>query len=196
MSETPRTIDPRPAAAQEWWADLQDQRNGNLNPRADRAARARLRRGDPDRALTEEAVLALYRRLAPEGAHGFSESRMKLAVRLALVLVHIREDVNRDDQGNRKSFARQLGRAAFDEPKSARLSPLRFQRLLNARQEDEIVQEFRRAVDLAGNKANVEDLAGLLLHWEGEKTRARFAFDYFAAGSAAQKADAASALPA
>lgn len=196
MSEAPRTTDPRPAVALDWWADLQDQRNGKPNQRADRASRARLRRSDRDRALTEEAVLALYHRLAPEGARGFSEPRMDLACRLALVLVHVREDVGRDDQGNRKSFARQLGRATFDDQESAPLSPLRFQRLLAARDEDDIVQEFRRAVDLAGNKVNVENLAGLLLHWESEKTRARFAFDYFGAGTAAPKADAAPVLSA
>src|ERR1700735_1481223 len=116
---------------------------------------------------------------------------MDLALRLALVLVHVREDVSTDDNGIRKSFARQLGRANFSDPiEEARLKPLRFQRLLAAPDETEIVQGFRRAVDLAGNKANVRDLAGLLLNWKSEKTRARFAFDYFAAGNAAPKTDA------
>ena len=193
MSETSQREAPKPAdVARTWWAELQDyHQDGSRNLRADRAVRARLRRADRDKALTEEAVLALYRRLTPEGESGFREWRMDLALRLALVLVHVREDVSTDDNGIRKSFARQLGRANFSDPiEEARLKPLRFQRLLAARDETEIVQGFRRAVDLAGNKANVRDLAGLLLNWKSEKTRARFAFDYFAAGNAAPKTDA------
>jgi len=177
--------------ARRWWQDLQDYKDGKPNPRADRASRARLRRADRQTAVAEEAVMALYRRLVGEAAHGFSPLELNRAVRLALVLVHVRQDEIADEHGNRKSFARQLGRTGFDDPpETARLHPLRFQRLLAARSDEEIIQEFRRAVDLAGNTANVGDLARLLIYWESEKTRIRFAFDYYAAGIATPKVNA------
>jgi CRISPR system Cascade subunit CasB len=196
MSETSPPPISRSEQARRWWQDLQDYKDGKPNPRADRASRARLRRADQGAAVAEEAVMALYRRLGGEEARGFSEPRLKRALRLALVLVHVRQDESADEQGNRKSFARQLGRASFEDAESARLHPLRFQRLLAARGDEEVVQEFRRAVDLAGNKANVRDLAAMLLDWEREETRIRFAFDYYAAGTAAPKADAEPALSA
>jgi hypothetical protein len=54
---------------------------------------------------------------------------------------------------------------------------------------DEITLQFRRAVDLAGGKVNVRDLSNILFYWDDEKTRARLAFDYFAAASAAREAE-------
>ena len=69
------------------------------------------------------------------------------------------------------------------------LKPLRFKRLLLAESEEEIIRQFRRAVDLAGDVANVLDLARLLLDWtdpdRSEKTRTRLAFNYFGARTAA-----------
>jgi CRISPR system Cascade subunit CasB len=165
-----------------WWQGLQDTReDGTPNPSADRGSRARLRRADRESAMTEEAVLDLYRRLAP-GTTGFDAMRMRLSVRLALVLVHVRPH---GAAGKPKRFAEQLGRSSYSAPiEDAAMKPLRFRRLLAARDEDEIVREFRRALDLVGNKADVRDLTRLLLRWERDKTRTRFAFDYFAGGSA------------
>ena len=183
MSEDLQQSDRRPSIVADWWADLQDMKEGHPNPRADRASRARLRRADPAAAMIEESVLTLYRRLDP-GAAGFSEKRVRLAVRLALVLAHVRDDETDRENGQPKRFSRRLGRGSFgDKIEEAVLKPIRFQRLLAARDEDDIIREFRRAVDLAGNTANVRDLARLLINWEREETRTRFAFDYFAAGS-------------
>jgi CRISPR system Cascade subunit CasB len=197
MNDTSPPQISRSEQAKRWWQDLQDYRDGKPNPRADRASRARLRRADAVAAVAEEAVMALYRRLGGEDGSGFDHGRLKSALRLALVLVHVRQDEAADQHGDRKSFARQIGRESFgDKAESARLHPLRFQRLLAARSDEEIIQEFRRAVDIAGNKANVRDLAGLLLHWDLEETRTRFAFDYYAAGIAAPKVDAEPALSA
>ncbi|WP_037242407.1 type I-E CRISPR-associated protein Cse2/CasB, partial [Rhodomicrobium udaipurense] len=46
---------------------------------------------------------------------------------------------------------------------------------------------FRRLVALKGGKANVANLADLILNWHSEKTRMRFAFDYWQAGDAAPR---------
>lgn len=191
MSETTKT---RADAAAAWWRGLQDLRaNGEPNPFADRRARAVLRRADPVGALEEESVLALHRRLwgAPSTLRPWQFER---TLRVALVLVHVRREDKAREGFAVRSFARALGRQNFDDPVAA-LSPLRFRRLLAARDVDEIVREFRRAVDVVGNVANVRDLAGVLLGWEEDRVRTRFAFDYFAAGQTVEDV-AASGEPA
>jgi CRISPR system Cascade subunit CasB len=168
---------PGPAdLALHWWRDLQDtRRDGSPNPRGDRAALARLRRAEPVDALTDEAVMDLYRRMF---GPAFVAAKMKLAVRLALVLAHVREN-------GKLRFGEALGEGGDNAP----LKPLRFKRLLLAESEEEIIRQFRRAVDLAGDVANVLDLARLLLDWtdpdRSEKTRTRLAFNYFGARTAA-----------
>lgn len=169
MSET----EWKPGAADKalyWWRDLQDMRDGKVNLLADRAARARLRRASREDALSDEAVTALYRRI---WGNAFVPNRMDLAVRLALVLAHVR----RED-------TRHAGEALGDGGENAVLKPLRFKRLLQAEDSEDIIREFRRAVDLLGNTANVRNLAGLLLNWGDEPTRTRFAFEYFGAKAA------------
>lgn len=194
MRERPEEEIDRVAAAIAWWRGIQDQRgDGSPNPRADRASRARLRRAAIEDAVTEEAVLDLYRLLSGPQA-GFDPQRLRLAARLALVLAHVREEETELDNDRPKRFARRIGRAAFDDPiEEARLKPIRFRRLLAARDEEDIVREFRRAVHLAGRTANIGDLARLLLTWERDGTRTRFAFDYFAAGRDPSKREAQAA---
>lgn len=167
-----------------WWRDLQDTRSdGSPNPRADRRARAVLRRTTPLEALEEESVFVLHRRLWP-GTAELRQRQIELTLRVALVLAHARSDDEIRVNGRRRSFARTIGRPSFDSPEGAALSPLRFRRLLAAREPDEIVREFRRAVDIAGGAVNVSDLAAVLLGWERDEVRTRFAFDYFSAGQA------------
>jgi CRISPR system Cascade subunit CasB len=158
-----------------WWWDLQDlQKDGKTpNWKADRAARARLRRADPNDVFMDEAVVDLYRRLYGAGAP-FDEKKMSLALRLALVLAHIRKDQKGD-------FAAALGEGG----EQAKLKPLRFKKLLQADENAEIIRGFRRAIALLDKAADVERLANTLLFWEREDTRTRFAFSYFGAGAAA-----------
>lgn len=153
-----------------WWRDLQDsRRDGSPNPKADRAALARLRRAEPSDALTDEAVMDLYRQMF---GPAFKSDDMQLAVRLALVLAHVRTEA-------KASFGEALGEGGDAAP----LKPLRFKRLLQADSSDEVIRQFRRAVDLVGNAANVRDLARLLIGWtdpaKSADTRTRFAFAYF-----------------
>jgi CRISPR system Cascade subunit CasB len=163
-----------------WWRDLQDMRDGKVNPLADRAARARLRRATRGDAVSDEATLALYRRL---WGVAYSPENMERAVRLALVLAHVRVEDN----------SRRFGEALGDGGENAVLKPLRFKRLLQAEDSEDIIREFRRAVDLLGNAANVRDLARHLLNWSEEQTRTRFAFEYFGAKAAIPEPQIASA---
>lgn len=169
--------------AADWWRDLQDLTpSGARNPKADRAARARLRRATPQTAFTDEAVQVLYRRL---WGHGFRKWRMDATIRVALVLAQLRADETEWVRGHLRLFGEAIGRAAIGDPDSAPLKPLRFRRLLQADEEEDIIRQFRRALDIAGNKANVEDLARLLLGWAAEgwkdEIRAGLAFAYFGA---------------
>lgn len=167
--------------AARWWRDLQDQTtDGQPNRFADRAARARLRRADGPLTAADPAVLRLYRLL---GGEAWNDRRMATAVRLALVLGHVREETRGAEGGFVPSFARALGPSSFGG-EDAVLKPLRLRALLAAREEADVVRRFRRAVALAGGRANVRDLARVLILWDRDATRTRFAFDYFGAGAA------------
>lgn len=143
--------------AYEWWRGLQD----------NRAARARFSRASVGDALAEEAAHALYRALG-------GRWRLPRAAALAIVLAKVRE------HDGRQSFGRQIGRPTFEQKDEARLKPLRFKRLLAARDDEDLARAFRRAVLILDRTANVRDLAWLVLTWDDERTRARFTFDYYA----------------
>jgi CRISPR system Cascade subunit CasB len=137
---------------------------------ADRAGLARLRRLSVMAALSEEPVLRLFRML------GLRDSaRLDRVATLACILAHVRDDTQ-------IRFGRQIGRARFGDADTAALKPLRFQRLLAASTEEEIATSFRRAVSLLGGKANVADLAAIILSFGNEKTKRRLIFDYYATG--------------
>ena len=174
----------RAGRALDWWRALQDTTaDGTPNPRADRAVRARLRRAEPGDpfAAAEPAVLDLHTRLW--GASWSGERTLRLTLRLALVLAHVREEAAAGADSRAERFARALGPSRLEEDDGV-LKALRFRALLGAHEEEDVVRRFRRAVELAGRRANVRDLARVLLDWEHGATRTRFAFDYFAAGAA------------
>lgn len=171
----------RAEAALVWWADLQDG-----GPRADRRTRAVLRRTDAEGAIEEESVVTLYRALVrataipdaagrtPPLSEADKRRLLTLAVRLALVLVHVREN------DRRAKLARKLGKSEA-KADDATLSATRLRTLLEARTPEEIVRGFRRAVALAGHAVDVADLARLLLGWESDRVRTEFVFAFFAA---------------
>lgn len=171
---------PQTTAAQDWWRDL-DAR--------DRAGRARLKRADLDGAMIDEATLRLFRRLGRRTPRDLS----RIAA-LAAVLAAVR-----DDTGRGTPFARQIGfsRLPADPQKpeadnKPALSMLRFKRLMSAGDDADLARQFRRAVDLLGGKANVEDIKRVVLGWHRPETRHGFAFDYFNAGDGAPLRDTAS----
>ena len=172
------------AAAWSWWNSLQprETENGYRHP-GDRAALARLRRcATPMEAAMEPATIDLFRLL------GFppTDTNLRRVAALAAVLAHVREST-------KETLARALGPPQGGKAEEALLKPLRFKRLMGARGPDEILTGFRRAVQLLGGKAKVNDLATLILVWDqdncGDRARVRFAFDYYNAGAYAPEAD-------
>jgi CRISPR system Cascade subunit CasB len=174
------TASRKTTAAQDWWRDLDNR---------DRAGRARLKRADLDGAMIDEATLRLFRRLGRRTPRDLS----RIAA-LAAVLAAVREDTGRGTP-----FARQVGFSKMPaDPQKPEvdnkpaLSVLRFRRLMSATDDADLARQFRRAVDLLGGKANVEDIERVMLRWHRPEIRRGFAFDYFGAGIAAPLRDTAS----
>ena len=168
MSDQSEKANTPAARARQWWADL----SGKTDQRKqDRGALAKLRRcRRPVDALTISATFPLMQRLP-----GFNHDRVAA---LAVVLAHIRED----DPG--KKVARAIGRKSLTDEESALLSEGRFRRLLQTQGNEELLTSMVRLVRHMKGIANINDIAGSVLYW-GDETRRRWAFDYYAAGSAA-----------
>ncbi|TVR78665.1 MAG: type I-E CRISPR-associated protein Cse2/CasB [Rhodospirillales bacterium] len=181
----------RARVARDWWRRLQPRRSdstgvpGAGGDRGDPAALARLRRASTvAQAMAEEATLDLFRRLGLTRADADTARLPRVAV-IAMVLAHVRDDREHDGE-RRRSAIQAVGRRTLEDTDSAKMSPLRFRRLLACRDDDDedLAREMRRLVQLAGCAVNVGDLAESLFYWN-ERTRNRWAFDYFGAGFAA-----------
>ena len=158
--------------ARHWWKDMQP--DGN---RPDPAALAMLRRAStPVEALMLPATIRLHDSLQEVGWLG--ESRRKWLGVLAATLAHVRRD--RPDI----RMARLLGPPA---PGAAPiLSPLRFQRLMAAEGEEELMIQFRRIVAIADREANIDDLAKSILEWD-EDRKVRWVFAYWGGSASGQQ---------
>ena len=169
-----------------WWSDLQSRRaDGTRNPTGNPGALAELRRvATSVEAAEHDAAIGLFDRLFP-GRSASDFGRLVRVGTLASILAHVR-DHDKPGDGRWPSVARAVGQQSNGD--SARLSPLRFRRLLAARSDDEILTSFRRLVSLAGRRLNVIDLAESTLEWNddeiGDRRRVRWAFDYYNAGNA------------
>lgn len=180
----------RADAAWKWWSALQPaELNGRCLP-GDRAAIARLKRaGNVLEAASEPATAELYGRL------GFDRPERDLprAALVAAVLAHVRKDVLRKDV-RPMPFAAAIGVPRAGADGSPLVTPLRFKRLVAAREPDEMLIAFRRAVAILGHSANVKNLASVLIAWtdpderRADIARTRFAFDYHGAGEYAPDA--------
>ena len=149
---------------------------------ADSSARARLRRCRNNvEAATEPLALLLARRLgafAP-GAHPNDAER---AIGLARVLACVRTEASEAPLralGWRK-FPGDRAEAGAERP---RLGETRFRRLLTVAGGEEQVVAFRRLVALMDETANVSALANDFWYW-GDRTKQRWAFDYYNARAA------------
>lgn len=173
-------------ASKKWWQSLQAEptKDGRKKLPGNRAALAKLRRAsDPLAAASEPMMIALFQRLSllREGASEKEKiaALSRVAV-LASVLAHVRDD-------SKDKVGRALGPTDMKKPETALLKPLRLARLLAARGDEEIGTQFRRVVALLGGKADVGNLAWLILSWDqdetGDRTRTLFAFDYHDAGA-------------
>lgn len=153
---------------------------------AARATRARLRRAHGwQEAMLEPAAIVLVKRLRARE----HEQRLRMALNLASVLAHVKEDEPK------RPLMWELGYTTTPTDKSKgdppRLAPVRFTRLLRSTPE-ELPLALIRLVRLAGGTANVGELGTVAMRWvhEGsrEAQRRRWAFDYYAASAEAPDA--------
>jgi CRISPR system Cascade subunit CasB len=165
-------------AAARWWRGLQPYgSDGKVNPGADRAALARLRRADLMAAIQEPATLVLFRELGRKRPADLPDVAL-----CAAILASVRED-------RPEHPARTLGPPSMDRIEQAAMKPLRFRRLIEAEVLDERLIALRRAAQLADRRLNVRELAAACLDWS-EVRRQRWIFEYYAAGFAAPAAEA------
>ena len=135
-----------------WWSQaLADRQSGRA-----RALAARLRRATPVAALAEPEVHDLAHRIGLRDAARLA----RLVTLLAEVRTHVPQTL--------------MHRIGGPEPA---LSPLRFQRLMRA-SDEELPDALRRAIVAADRTCNVAPLGEDLLFWS-EKTRGRWSFQYF-----------------
>ncbi|HEV2643567.1 MAG TPA: type I-E CRISPR-associated protein Cse2/CasB, partial [Candidatus Elarobacter sp.] len=80
-----------------------------------------------------------------------------------------------------KSFPSDRENDAANRP---RLSEARFRRLLQVEGREEQVAAFVRLIALTDSTMNVSAIGTDFLRWGDERTRQRWAFDYYAAGIA------------
>ena len=174
-----------------WWSRLQPREaEGRMIP-GDRAAVARLKRAaNIMEAAAEPATGDLYEKLGranPDDVRrNFSKEEatqdLPRAALLAAVLAHVR-----DDDRKNKSVAEAIGAPRGGEDTTALITPIRFKRLVAAREADDLLIAFRRVVAILGKTANVKDLAMQLLAWTdpddrtADIARTRFAFAYHGA---------------
>lgn len=162
-----------------WWKSLQPGEDGRF--RGDRATLARLRRvSSIMEAAADPATAELFRKLGFE--QRFAEGELPRAALIAAVLAHVRDD-------SKEKLARAIGTPRGGEGTTALVSPLRLKRMIAAREGDELLIAFRRAIAIMGHAANVRDVARQLLLWTDDRTadsaRTRFTFEYHNAGDAA-----------
>lgn len=170
-------------AARGWWRNLQPDPGGH---QGDRGALARLRRATSlAEVLAEEASFDLWRRLPTDRRQPKRLPRMAV---VAHVLAYVREDRSQGENGRPLRAIEAVGRCSAEDAHSAILKPLRFRRLLAAREDDELMRDMRRLVALADGRINVGDLGASLFFWN-DATRTRWAFNYYAAGAAAPRFD-------
>jgi CRISPR type I-E-associated protein CasB/Cse2 len=170
-----------------WWRRLRDPHRG------DPGALARLRRSRSTlEAMQVPAALELAKRLGamPRNVHA-SGWMVRAALDLARVLARVREHdpVHHPMRAaGWKQFAgsRRESDAGKDRPV---LSEARFRRLLLTADGEEKVSAFTRLIALLGGNVKVDDLSRDFMRWNhpefGDRVRERWAFLYYAAGTAA-----------
>ncbi|MBA3343227.1 MAG: type I-E CRISPR-associated protein Cse2/CasB [Gemmatimonadaceae bacterium] len=170
--------------ARTWWFTLTHRERG------DRGALAELRRcRSPVDVLGIRPAIALARNLGV--TDNSSDDRTRNVLDLARVLARVKED------DPKRRPMRVAGFQKFVDPMAASaksdekpvLSETRLARLLRTGEGEEKVMAFARLIALLGGKINVGALASDFLYWNhpafGDGIRERWAFDYYAAGSAA-----------
>lgn len=184
--ESITTAKPLGDRAYEWW---RDNCRSEMRGAATRAQLKRCRSNTEAAAIP--AAVALARRLGAlrPDVRPF-DPRIDAALGLARVLAHVEE--NAADRPMRaagwKSFPKEGGKGASGD-EQPRLAEARFRHLLEVEPGEKQVTAFVRLVALLGGSVNVSALSRDFLRWEHDDTRRRWAFDYYAASSAAPPSD-------
>lgn len=140
----------------EWWKGLDE----------GRGERAVLRRSHN---LAEVAFSPAYHRLRLAVRHSGAIDEDKLAL-----VVGLSARVKSED--NSGSIAEQMATGKPDG--SARVSGLRFRRLLKIKDREDLFTAMTRIVALLGGSANIQSLAQSVYFWN-DITRKQWAFDYY-----------------
>ena len=143
-------------ALADWWRQLD----------SDRGERAVLRRC---RGLAEVAFTPTYHRLRQAISRFGTVDDDGLAL-VAGLAARVKNDA--DDT----RIAEQMATGKPDG--SARVSGLRFRRLLKLRDQEELLSAMSRTIALLGGSVNLQSLAQSV-YWWNDQTRKRWAFDYY-----------------
>ncbi|HQM46192.1 MAG TPA: type I-E CRISPR-associated protein Cse2/CasB [Smithellaceae bacterium] len=140
----------------DWWRALD----------ANRGDRAELRRCA---TLTEVAFTSAYHRLRfAVGKHGaVNDDSLALVAGLA---ARVKLDIKEN------TLAEQMATGKTDG--SARVSGLRFRRLLKVKEVDDLFCAIGRVVALLGGAVNLQSLANSVYFWN-DRTRKQWAFEYY-----------------
>jgi CRISPR system Cascade subunit CasB len=147
---------PEMQALTAWWRALD----------ANRGDRAELRRCA---TLTEVAFTPAYHRLRfAVGKHGaVNDDALALLAGLA---ARVKMDITEN------TLAEQMATGKSDG--SARVSGLRFRRLLKVKEADGLFSAMGRVVALLGGAVNLQSLANSVYFWN-DRTRKQWAFEYY-----------------
>ncbi len=144
-----------------WWADLSRRRG----------ERAELRRAStPAEVIFCPGYHRLLGELRSAGYVPGASAAAGLAI-VAALAAHV------ETNAPTGSFARQMAEPAGPQ-RGARVSGLRFRRLLAFPDRDQLLPALVRALRLTGGKARVLELARSAFFW-GDSVRKRWAYDYY-----------------
>lgn len=145
-----------------WWRGLEKDRGG----------RAALRRA---KSLDGVFATSSFHQdlLAPLREAGWepTDGQLDGLAAVAGILAHVETDL---PAGSFATIMARPGREGAD----AAVSDLRFRRLLAVEGAEELLPALIRMVRLAGEKANIRELAGAVLSW-GDQRRKAWALDYY-----------------
>jgi len=143
----------------DWWKSLENERG----------ERATLRRAtSPTEVIFSPAYHQFFGRLRQEG---YSVSREGVAA-VAGLAAHVKEDAGAAVSLSKQMAIPKAGGA------SARVSGLRFRRLLAVGERDELYTQMIRVIRLLDGRVNLESLASSI-YWWNEGTRKQWAYDYY-----------------
>lgn len=142
----------------DWWEELDENRGD----------RAMLRRC---RNTTEVVFSPAFHRLRLKlGQIGYFNTQSLSLI--AGVLSHVKT------HDGSVSFAAQMA-TPKTEGSNARVSGLRFRRLLQIKDKDELLESVKRTVDLLDGNLNIYSLANDLYWWDNERTQKQWAYEYY-----------------